>query len=163
MSAIDIINAGIERLSAFVFYTVPIGGVEVQLIVLWLAFAMVFITFWLGVPQIRGFSESWRILRGKYWDPTAPGEVSQFAALATALSGTIGLGNIAGIGVALTVGGPGAIFWMFVIGIFAMALKCAEVTLGLMFREEMPNGRIHGGAWVIARSLLRRCVTTLLP
>ena len=148
MSAIDIINAGIERLSAFVFYTVPIGGVEVQLIVLWLAFAMVFITFWLGVPQIRGFSESWRILRGKYWDPTAPGEVSQFAALATALSGTIGLGNIAGIGVALTVGGPGAIFWMFVIGIVAMGLKCAEVTLGLMFREEMAGGRIRGGAWI---------------
>jgi AGCS family alanine or glycine:cation symporter len=148
MSAIDIINAGIERLSAFVFYTVPIGGVEVHLIVLWLAFAMVFITFWLGVPQIRGFSESWRILRGKYWDKTAPGEVSQFAALATALSGTIGLGNIAGIGVALTVGGPGAIFWMFVIGIFAMGLKCAEVTLGLMFREEMAGGRIRGGAWI---------------
>lgn len=148
MSFIDLINGGIERLSAFVFYTVPIGGVDVQLIVLWLAFAMIFITFWLGVPQIRGFSESWRILRGKYWDPTAPGEVSQFAALATALSGTIGLGNIAGIGVALTVGGPGAIFWMFVIGLFAMGLKCAEVTLGLMFREEMAGGRIRGGAWI---------------
>ncbi|TPE61097.1 alanine:cation symporter family protein [Sandaracinobacter neustonicus] len=148
MSFVETIEAGIDRLSAFVFYTVSIGGVEVQLIVLWLAFAMVFVTFWLGVPQIRGFSESWRILRGKYWDPTAPGEVSQFAALATALSGTIGLGNIAGIGVALTVGGPGAIFWMFVIGLFAMGLKCAEVTLGLMFREEMPGGRIRGGAWI---------------
>jgi AGCS family alanine or glycine:cation symporter len=148
MTAIALIETGIDRLSSFVFASVPIGGVEVQLIVLWLAFAMVFMTFWLGVPQIRGFSESWRILRGRYWDPTAPGEVSQFAALATALSGTIGLGNIAGIGVALTVGGPGAIFWMFVIGIFAMALKCAEVTLGLMFREEMPGGRIRGGAWV---------------
>jgi AGCS family alanine or glycine:cation symporter len=148
MSFIDVINSGIDRLSAFVFCTVPVGGVDVQLIVLWLAFAMIFITFWLGVPQIRGFSESWRILRGKYWDPTAPGEVSQFAALATALSGTIGLGNIAGIGVALTLGGPGAIFWMFVIGLFAMGLKCAEVTLGLMFREEMKGGRIRGGAWI---------------
>lgn len=148
MSFIDTIDAGIDRLSSFVFYTISIGGVDIQLIVLWLAFAMVFMTFWLGVPQVRGFSESWRILRGKYWDPSAPGEVSQFAALTTALSGTIGLGNIAGIGVALTVGGPGAIFWMFVIGIFAMGLKCAEVTLGLMFREEMPGGRIRGGAWV---------------
>lgn len=148
MSAITVIEAGIDRLSAFVFATVPIMGVNVQLIVLWLAVAMVFMTFWLGVPQIRGFSEAWRILRGRYWDPDAPGEVSQFAALTTALSGTIGLGNIAGIGVALTVGGPGAIFWMFVIGIFAMGLKCAEVTLGLMFREEMPGGRIKGGAWV---------------
>ena len=148
MSFVTSIEAGIDRLSSFVFYTISIGGVDIQLIVLWLAIAMVFMTFWLGVPQIRGFSESWRILRGKYWDPSAPGEVSQFAALATALSGTIGLGNIAGIGVALTVGGPGAIFWMFVIGIFAMGLKCAEVTLGLMFREEMAGGRIRGGAWV---------------
>ena len=148
MSFVTSIEAGIDRLSSFVFYTISIGGVDIQLIVLWLAIAMVFMTFWLGVPQIRGFSESWRILRGKYWDPSAPGEVSQFAALATALSGTIGLGNIAGIGVALTVGGPGAIFWMFVIGIFAMGLKCAEVTLGQMFREEMAGGRIRGGAWV---------------
>lgn len=148
MSAIELIEAGIDRMSAFVFFAVPIGGVEVQLIVLWLAAAMIFITVWLGIPQVRGFSEAWRILRGRYYDPDAPGEVTQFAALATALSGTIGLGNIAGIGVALTVGGPGAIFWMFVIGIFAMALKCAEVTLGLMFREIMPGGRVKGGAWV---------------
>ncbi len=148
MSPTEALAGAIDNLSALVFFAVSIGGVEIQLIVLWLAVAMVFFTVWLGVPQVRGFSESWRILRGRYWDPTAPGEVSQFAALATALSGTIGLGNIAGIGVALTVGGPGAIFWMFVIGIFAMALKCAEVTLGLMFRQEMPGGRIRAGAWV---------------
>jgi AGCS family alanine or glycine:cation symporter len=148
MSAVALIESGIDRLSNFVFATVSIAGIEVQLIVLWLAVAMVFMTFWLGVPQIRGFSEAWRILRGRYWDPSAPGEVSQFAALTTALSGTIGLGNIAGIGVALTVGGPGAIFWMFIIGLFAMGLKCAEVTLGLMFREQLPGGRVKGGAWV---------------
>ncbi|MFN7399116.1 MAG: alanine/glycine:cation symporter family protein, partial [Sandaracinobacter sp.] len=148
MNVIPAIEAGIDLLSAFVFYSVTIGGVNIQLIVLWLAAAMVGLTVWMGVPQISGFSEAWRILRGRYWDPSAPGEVTQFAALATALSGTIGLGNIAGIGVALTVGGPGAIFWMFVIGLFAMGLKCAEVTLGLMFREVMPDGRIKGGAWV---------------
>jgi alanine or glycine:cation symporter, AGCS family len=61
MSLVYTIEAGIDRLSAFVFATVPVGGVEVQLIVLWLAVAMVFMTFWLGVPQIRGFSEAWRI------------------------------------------------------------------------------------------------------
>lgn len=148
MNVIPAIEAGINLLSAFVFYSVTIGGVDIQLIVLWLAAAMVGLTVWMGVPQISGFSEAWGILRGRYWDPSAPGEVTQFAALATALSGTIGLGNIAGIGVALTVGGPGAIFWMFVIGLFAMGLKCAEVTLGLMFREVMPDGRIKGGAWV---------------
>ncbi|MGL6042345.1 MAG: alanine/glycine:cation symporter family protein [Sandaracinobacteroides sp.] len=148
MTAIETIEAGIDLFSNLVFYTVPLGGVEVQLIVVWLALAMVLFTFWLGVPQISGFSESWRILRGRYFDSSAPGAVTQFQALATALSGTIGLGNIAGIGVALTIGGPGAIFWMFIIGIFAMALKCAEVTLGLMFREVTPDGRVHGGAWI---------------
>jgi AGCS family alanine or glycine:cation symporter len=148
MSPADLAGRAIDALAAFVFVEIPLFGVSVQLIVLWLAFAMVFATFWLGVPQLRGFGEAWRILRGRGFEPDAPGEVTQFAALATALSGTIGLGNIAGIGVALTMGGPGAIFWMFVIGLFAMALKCAEVTLGLMFREELPGGRIKGGAWV---------------
>jgi len=148
MSLTTSIESAIDTLSAIVFFTVPIGDTSIQLIVVWLAAAMIFMTFWLGIPQISGFSESWRILRGRYFDSSAPGEVTQFAALTTALSGTIGLGNIAGIGVALTVGGPGAIFWMFIIGIFAMALKCAEVTLGLMFREEMAGGRIRGGAFV---------------
>lgn len=148
MNAIAAIENGIDHLSGFVFATVSIAGIDVQLVVLWLAAAMLFMTIWLGVPQWRGFAESWRILRGRYHDPTAPGEMSQFAALATALSGTIGLGNIAGVGVALTMGGPGAIFWMFVIGIFAMALKCAEVTLGLMYREILPDGRVRGGAWI---------------
>lgn len=143
-----LLDQAIDALSAAVFFAVPIAGVDIQLIVLWLAVAMVFSTVWLGLPQWRGFAEAWHVVRGRYWDPDAPGEVTQFAALATALSGTIGLGNIAGIGVALTIGGPGAIFWMFIIGLFAMGLKCAEVTLGLMFREVMPDGRIRGGAWV---------------
>ncbi len=145
---VDLLSRAIDGLSALVFFEVRVAGVPVQLIVLWLAAAMVFMTFWLGIPQVRGFTEAWRILRGRAFDPDAPGEVSQFAALTTALAGTIGLGNIAGVGVALTVGGPGAVFWMFVIGLFAMALKCAEVTLGLMFRDVRPDGRVHAGAWV---------------
>lgn len=145
MSSLD---AAIDSLSATVFYAVPIGGVEVQVIVLWLAVAMVFATIWLGLPQFRGFSEAWQVVRGRYHDPSAPGEVSQFAALATALSGTVGLGNIAGVAVAVSTGGPGAIFWMLVIGFFAMALKCAEVTLGLMYRDVLPDGRVRGGPFV---------------
>lgn len=143
-----ILDRGIDALSAFVFMSVPVGGVEVQLIVLWLALAMVFTTVWLGFPQFRGFREAWNVVRGRYHDPSAPGQVSQFAALATALSGTVGLGNIAGVAVALSMGGPGAIFWMLVIGIFAMSLKASEVTLGLMYREVLPDGRVRGGPFL---------------
>jgi AGCS family alanine or glycine:cation symporter len=149
MSSLD---KAIDTLSAAVFYAVPIGGVEVQLVVLWLAVAMVFTTLWLGFPQIRGIREGWHVVRGRRHDPTAPGEVSQFAALTTALSGTVGLGNIAGVAVAVGIGGPGAVFWMFVIGIFAMALKSAEVTLGLMFREALPDGRVRGGAFLTLKN-----------
>lgn len=148
MTATSAIESAISSLSAFVFFAIPVGGVEIQLIVLWLAVAMVFSTFWLGVPQWRGFREAWHIVRGRYHDETAPGEVSQFAALATALSGTVGLGNIAGVAVAVSTGGPGAVFWMFVIGVFAMALKCAEVTLGLMYRDVLPEGGVRGGPMV---------------
>ncbi len=136
------------QLAALVFSAVTVGGVEIQLIVLWLVVAMLFTTAWLGLPQMRGFAEAWRVVRGTRHDPGAPGEVSQFAALATALSGTVGLGNIAGVAVAVSVGGPGAVFWMLVIGLFAMGLKCAEVTLGLMYRDVLPGGRVRGGAFL---------------
>jgi AGCS family alanine or glycine:cation symporter len=140
-------DALIGQLTALVFSAVTVGGVEIQLIVLWLVVAMLFTTMWLGLPQVRGFTEAWHVVRGRRHDPHAPGEVSQFAALATALSGTVGLGNIAGVAVAVTVGGPGAVLWMLVIGLFAMALKCAEVTLGLMYRDVLPGGRVRGGAF----------------
>ena len=146
------IDAVIGHLTALVFSAVTIGGVEVQLIVLWLVVAMLFATVWLRLPQLRGFAEAWRVVRGLRQDPDAPGEVSQFAALSTALSGTVGLGNIAGVAVAVTVGGPGAVFWMLVIGLFAMSLKCAEVTLGLMYRDVMPGGRVRGGAFLTLKN-----------
>jgi len=145
-------DAVIGQLTALVFSAVTIGGVEVQLIVLWLVVAMLFATVWLRLPQVRGFAEALRVVRGRRQDPDAPGEVSQFAALATALSGTVGLGNIAGVAVAVTVGGPGAVFWMLVIGLFAMGLKCAEVTLGLMYRDVLPDGRVRGGAFLTLRN-----------
>jgi len=147
-----LLDQAIDTLSAAVFFAVPVAGVDIQVIVLWLAVAMVFTTVWLGIPQWRGFAEAWHIVRGRYHDPSAPGQVSQFAALTTALSGTVGLGNIAGVAVAVTLGGPGAIFWMLIIGFFAMALKCAEVTLGLMYREILPDGRVRGGPFITLRN-----------
>lgn len=145
---IEQISAGIDLLSSIVFYQINVGGVGIQLIVVWLALAMLFATFWLGFPQFSGFRQAVRLVFGREHDPEAPGAVSQFAALATALSGTVGLGNIAGVAVGVSVGGPGAVFWMMVIGFFAMALKCAEVTLGLMYRQHFPDGRVRGGPWL---------------
>ena len=160
MAFLDLVSRAIEVLSALVFFEVSVLGVPVQLIVLWLAAAMVFATVWLGIPQLRGFALGWGALFGKRQDGSAPGGVSQFQALSTALASTVGLGNIAGVAVAVATGGPGAIFWMVVIGSFAMALKCAEVTLGLMYREELAGGRVVGGPAV---TLMRGLSSVGLP
>jgi len=142
---IEFLSRAIDRLSTIVFFKVPFFGTEIEAIVLWLAVPMLLFTLWLGFINIRGFPLALRIVRGHFHDPHAPGNVSQFAALSTALSGTIGLGNIAGVAIAISTGGPGAAFWMLVIGFFAMTLKCAEVTLGLKYRRIDADGRVHGG------------------
>ncbi|WP_448582210.1 alanine/glycine:cation symporter family protein [Thermaurantiacus sp.] len=160
MTPVEIIADAIAALAAVVFVSIPVAGVPVQLIVLWLAVAMLFTTVWLGLPQLRGFALGWGALLGKRQDARAPGRVSQFQALSTALASTVGLGNIAGVAVAVATGGPGAIFWMVIIGFFAMGLKCAEVTLGLMFRDELASGRVVGGPAV---TLMRGLASIGLP
>lgn len=147
----------IDALNRAVFFTVPVFGVKVEGLVLMLAVAMVFFTVWLGLPQLRFFGHGLAVASGKYHDPTAPGHSSHFAALSTALSGTVGLGNIAGVAVAITAGGPGAAFWMFIIGFFGMALKMAEVTLGLKYRVVGEDHQVAGGPmYTIARGFAKR-------
>lgn len=102
-------------------------------------------TFWLRGIQFRAFMHAIEIVRGKYDDPDDPGEISHFQALCTALSGTIGLGNIAGVAVAIKIGGPGATFWMILAGIVGMATKYAECSLSVMYRHIDENGEVHGG------------------
>lgn len=139
------LEGALADLNALVFTKVPIFGVDVTLIVVWLALPMVIFTLWLGFINIRGFRYSIRILSKPGHNIDAPGQISQFGALTTALSGTVGLGNIAGVAVAIATGGPGAAFWMFVIGFFAMTLKCVEVTLGHKYRVVNGDGTIRGG------------------
>lgn len=139
------LEQALANLNAMVFMKVPILGVEVTLIVIWLAVPMILFTFWLGFINVRALPYSVRILTKPGQDKDAPGQISQFGALTTALSGTVGLGNIAGVAVAIATGGPGAAFWMFVIGIFAMTLKCVEVTLGHKYRVIDEDGTIRGG------------------
>ena len=128
-------------------------GVEVQdgvtfpLIVGWLFLAAIIFTFYFGFVQFRRFKLSIDIVSGKYSDPNSkePGEISHFQALTTALSGTVGLGNIAGVGAALAIGGPGATFWMIACGLLGMASKFCECTLGVHYRNTLPDGTVSGG------------------
>ncbi|MCK5574251.1 MAG: alanine:cation symporter family protein [Sphingomonadales bacterium] len=134
-----------DNLSAFVFYELEIFGTSLSVIVVWMALPMLFLTYYFNFINLRGFKHAFNILRGKYKDDKAPGEVTQFQALATALSGTVGVGNIAGVGVAIGIGGPGATFWLIIIGLCAMSLKFAECTLGVKYREIDENGVVSGG------------------
>lgn len=117
----------------------------IRWIVVWLALGAVFFTFYLRFINFRGFKHAIELVRGHYSDPHNPGEVSHFQALTTALSGTVGLGNIAGVAVAISIGGPGATFWMICAGLFGMSLKFAECTLGVLYRDEYPDGKVAGG------------------
>ena len=115
-------------------------------LVLALCFSGAFFTIYFGFPQFRYFKHALEIVCGKHdkKDQTE-GEISHFQALCTALSATVGLGNIAGVAIALALGGPGAIFWLWVAGFIGMATKFTEVTLALRYREVSPSGQVHGG------------------
>ena len=149
----DGFNAAVDALAGAVFFKVPLLGAQIELIVLYLAVPMLFFTIWLGFPNVRAIGRALRILRTQPGAGEAKGDVSQWGALTTALAGTIGLGNIAGVAVALTMGGPGAILWMFVIGWFAMTVKMAEVTLGLKYRTFDSRGHVHGGPMYVLRAV----------
>ena len=107
---------------------------EMPLIVLWLIIGSIFFTIRMNFINFRGFKHAIDVVRGVYDDPNEPGEVSHFEALATALAGTVGLGNIAGVAIAISIGGPGAAFWMTIAGFFAMTMKFVECTLGQKYR-----------------------------
>ncbi|MBV1900856.1 MAG: alanine:cation symporter family protein, partial [Kordiimonadaceae bacterium] len=135
----------IDALDAFVFNSIAVGGIDVKWIVAFIALPMIFLTVYFNFINLSSFKRAWRVIRGDYQDKNAPGEVTQFQALSTALSGTVGLGNIAGVAVAISVGGPGATFWMILIGFFAMSLKFAECTLGVKYRDIHEDGTVSGG------------------
>jgi AGCS family alanine or glycine:cation symporter len=117
----------------------------IPFIVIWLVLGATFFTIRMGFINIRGFKHSLDLAKGKYDDPTAPGQVTHFQALATAVSGTVGLGNIAGVAVAVSLGGAGATFWMIVCGLLGMSSKFVECTLGVKYRNILPDGRVFGG------------------
>lgn len=105
----------------------------------------IFFTVYLGFPQIKYFKHGWRILSGRYVKDDTKGETTPFQALTTALSGTVGTGNIGGVALAIFLGGPAAIFWMWITAFFGMTTKFVEVTLAHKYRETLPDGSISGG------------------
>ena len=114
-------------------------------IVLWLVIAAIYLTLRMGFINVRAFRHAVHVTSGRYTNPIEPGDVSHFEALSTALSATVGLGNIAGVAIAITIGGPGATFWMIVAGLIGMTTKFTECTLGQMYREVRHDGHVLGG------------------
>jgi len=152
-----------------VLTSVPVGGYDVPFVVILLVFGATLFTIYFKLPSITKFPLAINTVRGKYddiegghssgdtelsvdgdikdtiRDESEEGEVSHFQALATAVSGTVGLGNIAGVAVAIALGGPGATFWMIVCGLIGMATKFVECTLGVKYRDVGEDGTIYGG------------------
>lgn len=129
-----------------VFTDIPINGYPVKAVVIWLALAGIVITLFFKFINLRAFGLALRTVRGQYSHLDDPGEISHFQALSAAVSGTVGLGNIAGVAIGIMIGGPGVALWLFLSGFLGMAAKFAECTLGVKYREIDAEGHIHGGA-----------------
>jgi len=143
-----------DLLSAVVFFEVPLGEARLPLVVLWLVAGAVYFTLRLRFVNLTGFWHAITLLRSAQ---RGPGEVSHFQALSTAVSGTVGIGNIGGVAVAVGVGGPGAAFWMIVAGFLGMSTKFAECTLGVAYRRENADGSVSGGPmYYLERGLAER-------
>ncbi|WPP51922.1 alanine/glycine:cation symporter family protein [Catalinimonas niigatensis] len=135
-----------DFISAIVLFPLfTINGVEVPFIVIWLATGAVFFTLYLKFVNLWGFRYAIDIVKGKYTHEGDPGEITHFQALTAALSGTVGLGNIAGVAVAISVGGPGATFWMIIFGLFGMTAKFVECALAVKYRKIHADGSVSGG------------------
>ena len=136
-------------LASVFFFDLFLGKVEgtsMPFIVAWLIAGGVYLTVRFGFINVRMFGHAFKIITGQYRTAEDMGEITPFQSLATALSATVGLGNIAGVAIAISIGGPGATFWMILAGFFGMTMKFTEVTLAQIYREKRPDGRIMGGA-----------------
>ena len=141
-------------LSSIVFFEINFFGQMAPIIVLWLVIAALFFTVYLGFINLRGFGYALRIVKGDFKDPNADGEISHFQAVSTAISGTVGIGNIGGVAVAIGLGGPGAAFWLFLAGFFGMSTKLVECTLGVKYRKINKDGSVSGGPMYYLEMLL---------
>lgn len=146
-----------DGISSVVFFSIPIFGLKVPLVLILLAGTSLILTCYFKFINLRGFRTALRTVTGKYTDKDAPGEITHFQALSAALSATVGLGNIAGVAIAISAGGPGAVFWMILVGFLGMTSKFCECTLGVKYRKIDENGKVSGGAmYYLSRGLAER-------
>ncbi len=141
-----------DKISGLIFSYITIGGVKVEFLVALLITAAVYFTFRTGFIGIWGFKHAIKLITNKYkhsnpngYQRKKKGELSSFQALSATISASAGIGNVAGSAAAVSIGGPGVIFWMIIAGFFSMALKFSEVLLGVKFRKTNPDGTVSGG------------------
>ena len=150
MNLLEILNSLLQPIVDFantyiIEIGIPIGGEQVAFMVILLLGTGAYLTVRTGFVQITRLVHGFGVTSGKYDDPDDPGDVSHFQALTTALSATVGIGNIAGVAMAIHWGGPGALFWMWVTAFLGMATKYSEVTLAQKYRIEDERGTVAGG------------------
>lgn len=146
-----------DGFSKIVFYTVPVAGQDLPVVLALLGGTAIFLTIYFGFINVRAFKLALKTTTGKYTSKDAPGQITHFQALTAALSATVGLGNIAGVAVAVSLGGPGATFWMIVMGICGMTTKFVECTLGVKYRVIDEDGKAHGGGmYTLSRGLAEK-------
>ena len=134
-----------DAISSFIFFSVPVMRADLPLIVLWLIVAASFFTLYLGFINLRGFGHALKIVSGSLSNPKHEGEITHFQALTAAVSGTVGIGNIGAVAITVSIGGPGAIFWVILAGFLGMTTKFVECTLGVKYRTVNPDGSVSGG------------------
>lgn len=134
-----------DVLEKIIFFSFPVFGQSLPIVLVILGGTAIFLTIYFKFLNIRGLGLAFRTVKGKYTDKDAPGQITHFQALTAALSATVGLGNIAGVAVAVSIGGPGATFWMILMGLCGMTTKFCECTLGVKYRKIDDQGRVHGG------------------
>jgi AGCS family alanine or glycine:cation symporter len=158
--AADTIDGWFAGLNDFfggiIFATIPIAGYDTPFVVLWAIAAAIGFSIYFGIVQFRAMNISFEVLRGKWSRGSDPGEVSHFQALSSALSATVGLGNISGVAAAVSLGGPGAAFWMACAGLLSMCTKFVECTLGVKYRKIDENGEVHGGPFQYLKVAFRK-------
>jgi len=148
-----------DVVSSIVFWGPDIAGVKFPFLVAWLGLGALFFSLYLGFPNIRFLGHAFRCLGNKYDEPDAKGQTSNFESLSACLSATIGLGNIAGVAVAISLGGPGAALWMMILGVLGMGSKFAEVSMGHKYRQfpdEMRPDEVSGGPMYYLKEAFNR-------
>lgn len=146
-----------DAIAKFIFFPITICGAKVPVIIFWILFAGIFFTIYFRGIAVWGFKHAVDIIVKPKKDSNDEGEVSSFQALATALSGTIGIGSIAGVAISISIGGPGAAFWIFLGAILGMSIKFVEATLAVKYRRFNLDGSISGGPMhYIAHGLTRK-------